>query len=82
MNREKWDQSVPSNSPMAPGTKSKFEKERVHRERSSESVRLISVVLVRQNSRKDHARQANRWSTLDVFLSLSVFFWYSLRCCV
>ena len=32
-----WDRSTPSNSPMAPGTKVKFGKERVHREELSKS---------------------------------------------
>ena len=31
VNLECWDQDTPSNSPKAPGTKSKFWKERVHR---------------------------------------------------
>ena len=38
-------------------TKLKFGKERVHREELSNSVRLMSVVLVRQNSGKDHMRR-------------------------
>ena len=33
--KENWDQNAPSNSPRAPGTKSKFGKERVHREELS-----------------------------------------------
>ena len=42
------------NSPRVPGTKLKFGKERVHREALSQSVRLMSVVLARPNSGKDH----------------------------
>ena len=57
MNRECWELNTLSNSPEAPGTKSKFGKERVHHEVLSKSVRLMSVVLVRQNSRKDHMRR-------------------------
>ena len=55
--QENWDLSTPSNSPRAPGTKSKFGKERVHREGSSKSVRLMSAVLARQHSGKDHIRR-------------------------
>ena len=40
----------------APCTKLKFGKERVHREEVSRSVNLMSVVLARQNSKKDHMR--------------------------
>ena len=39
------------------GTKLKFGKERVHREELSKSVRLMSVVLARGNSRTDHMRR-------------------------
>ena len=38
VNKENWDQSTPSNSPRALGTKSKFGKEMVHREGSSRGV--------------------------------------------
>ena len=57
VNLENWDLNTPSNSPKAPGTKSKFGKERVHREVLSKSVRLMSVVLARRNSRTDHMRK-------------------------
>ena len=57
VNKENWDQSTPSNSPSAPGTKLKFGKERVHREVLSKSVRLTSAVLARQYSGKDHMRK-------------------------
>ena len=57
VNLENWDRNSPSNSPKAPGTKSKFGKERVHREVLSKSVRLMSVVLARRNSRTDHMRK-------------------------
>ena len=57
VNLENWDRNTPSNSPKAPGTKSKFGKERVHREVLSKSVRLMSVVLARRNSRTDHMRK-------------------------
>ena len=53
MKKENWDQNTPSNSPRALGTK-KIGKERVHREELSKSVRLMSVVLARQNAGKDH----------------------------
>ena len=56
-NLENWDRRTPSNSPRAPATKIKFGKERVHGEGSSKSVRLMSVVLARQNSEKDHMRR-------------------------
>ena len=47
VNLECWDQNTPSNSPKAPGTKSNFGKERVHRE--SEPCTLTTVeVLVTQ----------------------------------
>ena len=49
VNTENLDQNTPSNSPRAPDTKSKFGKERVHREELSKSVNLMSVVLARQN---------------------------------
>ena len=55
--KENWDQNTPSNSPRAPGTESKFRKETVHREVLSQSVRLMSVVRARQNSRTDHMRR-------------------------
>ena len=55
--RENLDQNTPSNSPRAPGTKLKYGKERVHREVLSKSVRLMNVVLARQNSKKDHIRR-------------------------
>ena len=42
---------------MALGTKLKFGKERVHREVLSKSGRLMSVVLGRQHSGKDHMRE-------------------------
>ena len=57
VNLENWDQNTPSNSPMVPGTKSKFGRERVHREGLSKSVRLMSAVLARRNSRTDHMRR-------------------------
>ena len=57
VNLENWERITPSNSPQAPGTKSKFGKERVHREVLSNSVRLVTVVLARQNSEKDHVRR-------------------------
>ena len=41
---------------LAPNNK-KFGKERVHREELSQSVNLMSVVLARQNSGKDHMRR-------------------------
>ena len=50
---EYWDRNTPSNSPKTIGTKLKFGKERAHREELSKSVRHMSVVLARQNSRKD-----------------------------
>ena len=40
MNLKNWEQNEPSNSPKALGTKSKFEKQRVHREVLAKSVRL------------------------------------------
>ena len=55
--RENWDHNAPSKSPRGPGTKSKFGKERVHREILSKSVNLMSVVLARPNSGKDHMRR-------------------------
>ena len=57
VNLECWDQHTPSNSPKAPGTKSKLGKERVHREVLSKSVRLMSVVLARRNSRAGRLRR-------------------------
>ena len=57
MNLECWDQNAPLNSPNELGTKSKFGKERVHREVLSKSARLMKVVLARQNSRTDHKRE-------------------------
>ena len=57
VNQEDWDRNTPSNSPKAPGTESKFGKERVHREVLSQSVHLMSVVLARQNSSTDHMRR-------------------------
>ena len=57
VNLENWCRNTPPNSPKAPGTKSKFVKERVHRKELSKSVRFISVVLARQNSGKDHMRR-------------------------
>ena len=53
----KWDRNTPSNFPKALGTILEYGKERVHREVLSKSVRLMSVVLARQNSRKDHMRR-------------------------
>ena len=52
--KENWDQITPSNSPRAPGTEFKFEKERVHREASCRSVNLMSAVLARPGLWKDH----------------------------
>ena len=49
--------NTPSNSPKKPGNRLKFGKERVHREKISKSVRLMSVVFARQNSGKDHMRR-------------------------
>ena len=49
--------NTPSNSPKAPGKRSKFGKERVQHKELSQSVRLMSVVLARQNSRKVHMRK-------------------------
>ena len=46
--RENWDQDTPSNSPKAPGTKSKIGKERVHRKELFKSVSLKNAILVRQ----------------------------------
>ena len=57
VNLENFEQNTPSNSPKAPGTKKKFGKEMVHREVLPENVRLMSVVLARRNSRKDHVRR-------------------------
>ena len=57
VNLECWDQNTPSNSPRAPGTKFKFGKARVHREELSKSANLMSVVIARQNSGKDHMRR-------------------------
>ena len=51
---ENCDQITPSNSPRERGTKLKFGKERAHREELFESVCLMSVVLARQNSGKEH----------------------------
>ena len=63
VNLEDWDRNTPSNSPKALGTKSKFGKERVHREVLSQSVHLMSVVLARQNSRtKNDAPRKAAWS--------------------
>ena len=53
--KENWDQN--RNSPRAPGTKSNIGEERVHRKEVSKSVRLMSVVLARQNSGKDQMRR-------------------------
>ena len=55
--KENWDRNTPSNPPKALGTKLKFGKERVHREVLSKSGRLMSVVLGRQHSGKDHMRK-------------------------
>ena len=63
VNKGDRDRSTPSNSSRAPGTKSKFGKERVHREVLSKSVRLMSVVLARRNSRTDHMRRPCTKST-------------------
>ena len=57
VNKENWDQSAPSNSPRAPGTKLKFGKQRVHREGSSKSVCIMGVVFARPNSGNDHMRR-------------------------
>ena len=59
MKKENLDQITPSNSPKAPGIKSKFGKERVHREELSPNVNLYerSPFLARQNSGKDHMRR-------------------------
>ena len=56
VNKENWDQSTPSNSPRAPGIKSNFGKERFIA-KYYPSVRLISAVLARQYSGKDHMRK-------------------------
>ena len=56
-NLECWDQTRRQVSPKAPGTKSNFGKERVHREVLSKNVNLMSVVLARQNSEKYHMRR-------------------------
>ena len=50
VNLENWGRNTPSNSPKALGTNSKFGKGGVHREELSKRVRLMSVVLARQNS--------------------------------
>ena len=55
LREENWDQDTPSNSPKVFGTQ-KIGQERVDREELSRSVNLMSVVLARQNSRKDHMR--------------------------
>ena len=57
VNQENWDQNTPSNSPKAPGTKSKFGKERVHREVLSKSVRLMSVVLARAEDSRERSHE-------------------------
>ena len=57
VNLENWDQNTPSNSPKAPGTKSKFGKGRVHLEVLSNSVTFMSEVLARQNSGEDHMKR-------------------------
>ena len=49
-----WDRNAPSSSPKPLGTKLKFVKEKVHQEVLIKSVRLMSAVLARQNSGKDH----------------------------
>ena len=46
--RENWDQDTPSNSPKAPGTKSKFGKERVHRKELRNSTNLKIAIRVPQ----------------------------------
>ena len=61
VNREDWDRNTPSYSPKALGTKSKFGKERVHC--VAKSVRLMSAVFARPNSRIDHMRK--RWPKND-----------------
>ena len=63
VNKEDWGQNTPSNFPRARGTKKKIGKERVHREVLSQSVRLMSVVFARRNSRKDHMRKP--WTQND-----------------
>ena len=55
--KESWDQNTPSNSPRTPGTKLKIGKEMVHRKELSKSVNVMSAVLARQNSMKDHMRR-------------------------
>ena len=57
VNLENWDRNTPSTSPRAFGTKLALGKERIHREVLSKSVRLMSVVLARRNSRKDHTKR-------------------------
>ena len=54
MNLEYWDCNTPSDSPKALGTKFELVKEWVRREVLSQSVRLMSVILARPNSRIDH----------------------------
>ena len=54
VNLELWERNTPSNSPKELDTKSKFGKERVHREVLSNSVRFMSVGVARPNSGKDH----------------------------
>ena len=54
VNREDWDQTTPSNSPKAPGTKVKFGKGRVYREELSKSVRTMSVVVAPKFEERSH----------------------------
>ena len=58
VNLENWEQNTRSNSPETLGTKGKIGKERVHRKVLPESVRLMSVVFARRNSRKNHMRRS------------------------
>ena len=57
VNLKNWDRNTPSTSPRAFGTKLEFGKERIHREVLSKSVRLMSAVVARRNSRQDHTRR-------------------------
>ena len=50
-----WEQNTPSNLQEHLAKKNSG-KERVHRKDLSKSVNLMSVVLARQNPRKDHMR--------------------------
>ena len=53
-----WDRNTSSNSPKAPGTKSKFGKEMVHRKELFKRVSLMGVVLARLSlMRRGHKRK-------------------------